>query len=127
MSPTAFIQHGYVIMKLRRDQTLVRVLPAVTHTTLSYTWLQAAFGAPIGGVLFSMEEACSYWSRKVAWRCFLCAAVAAFTIIQARCLRLQRTLRDMTDHMTDHPHHVVQSSRSHIQNPQRPHTCKLYF
>ena len=31
-----------------------------------------------------MEEACSYWSRKVAWRCFLCAAVAAFTIIQAR-------------------------------------------
>ncbi len=49
-----------------------------------------------------MEEACSYWSRKVAWRCFLCAAVAAFTIIQARCLCLQRTLRGMTYH----PHQV---------------------
>ena len=36
----------------------------------------------MGGVLFSMEEACSYWSRKVAWRCFLTAAVAAFTIVQ---------------------------------------------
>lgn len=47
--------------------------------------LQAAFGAPVGGVLFSMEEACSYWSRKVAWRCFLTAAVAAFTIVQVPC------------------------------------------
>ena len=43
---------------------------------------QAAFGAPIGGVLFSMEEACSYWSRTVAWRCFLAAMLSAFVISQ---------------------------------------------
>ena len=59
---------------------------AITHPTLFSVVRQAAFGAPIGGVLFSMEEACSYWSRKVAWRCFLCAAVAAFTILQVRLL-----------------------------------------
>ena len=29
-----------------------------------------------------MEEACTHWSRKVTWRCFLCTAAAAFTLQQ---------------------------------------------
>ncbi|KAK9797036.1 hypothetical protein WJX73_002454 [Symbiochloris irregularis] len=44
--------------------------------------IAAAFGAPIGGVLFSMEEAATHWSRKMAWRCFLCTTVSVFTLAQ---------------------------------------------
>jgi H+/Cl- antiporter ClcA/CBS domain-containing protein len=44
--------------------------------------LAAAFGAPIGGVLFAMEEASTHWSRKVGWRCFLAATASAVTLNQ---------------------------------------------
>ncbi len=39
--------------------------------------LSVAFGAPIGGVLFSYEEISTYFPRKVLWRAFLCSLSAA--------------------------------------------------
>jgi chloride channel 3/4/5 len=42
--------------------------------------LSVAFGAPIGGVLFSYEEISTHFPRKVLWRAFLCSAVAAMVL-----------------------------------------------
>ena len=39
--------------------------------------LSVAFGAPIGGVLFSYEEISTYFPRPVLWRAFLCSLFAA--------------------------------------------------
>ena len=39
-----------------------------------------AFGAPIGGVLFSLEEVSSYFPPKVLWRSFWAAIVATATL-----------------------------------------------
>ena len=39
-----------------------------------------AFGAPVGGVLFSLEEVSYYFPSKVMFRSFFCAMVAAATL-----------------------------------------------
>ena len=48
--------------------------------------LASAFGAPIGGVLFSLEEASSHWSRDTTWRSLLCSTLAVFVLSLARAL-----------------------------------------
>ncbi|KAI6040276.1 chloride channel [Pisolithus marmoratus] len=39
-----------------------------------------AFGAPIGGTLFSLEEVSYFFPPKVMWRSFFCAMIAAITL-----------------------------------------------
>ncbi|KAL1923502.1 uncharacterized protein VTP21DRAFT_8482 [Calcarisporiella thermophila] len=42
--------------------------------------ISVAFGAPIGGVLFSLEEVSSYFPSKTMWRSFFCALVASVVL-----------------------------------------------
>ncbi|KAE9411425.1 hypothetical protein BT96DRAFT_961329 [Gymnopus androsaceus JB14] len=39
-----------------------------------------AFGAPIGGTLFSLEEVSYFFPAKVMWRSFFCAMIAAISL-----------------------------------------------
>uniref|UniRef100_A0A7E4VW05 Chloride channel protein n=1 Tax=Panagrellus redivivus TaxID=6233 RepID=A0A7E4VW05_PANRE len=51
------------------------ILSASTAAALS-----VAFGAPIGGVMFSLEEASYYFTFKTLWRSFFCALIAGLAV-----------------------------------------------
>jgi chloride channel 7 len=43
----------------------------------------SAFGAPVGGLLFAMEEVSSFWNMKLSWQIFFCTMVATFTTVRS--------------------------------------------
>ncbi|XP_023692966.1 H(+)/Cl(-) exchange transporter 5 [Paramormyrops kingsleyae] len=66
----------HVFTKYRKNEAKRReVLSAAAAVGVS-----VAFGAPIGGVLFSLEEVSYYFPLKTLWRSFFAALVAAFTL-----------------------------------------------
>ena len=41
--------------------------------------IASAFGAPVGGLLFAMEEVSSFWKNRLSWQVFFCCMTATFT------------------------------------------------
>ncbi|XP_048244203.1 H(+)/Cl(-) exchange transporter 4-like isoform X2 [Haliotis rufescens] len=67
---------SYLFPKYGRNEAKKReVLSAASAAGVS-----VAFGAPIGGVLFSLEEVSYYFPLKTLWRSFFCALMAAFVL-----------------------------------------------
>ncbi|KAJ8028430.1 H(+)/Cl(-) exchange transporter 3 [Holothuria leucospilota] len=64
---------AYLFPKYHQNEAKKReILSAASAAGVS-----VAFGAPIGGVLFSLEEVSYYFPLKTLWRSFFCALVAA--------------------------------------------------
>ncbi|KAJ7879634.1 Cl-channel protein [Mycena olivaceomarginata] len=62
--------------KFRRSEGKMREIV----TAASAAGVAVAFGAPIGGVLFSIEEMSHTFSIKTMWRSFFCALMATVTL-----------------------------------------------
>ncbi|CAF0969969.1 unnamed protein product [Adineta ricciae] len=67
---------SYLFPKYGRNEAKKReILSAAAAAGVS-----VAFGAPIGGVLFSLEEISYYFPYKTLWRSFFCAMVGALVV-----------------------------------------------
>ncbi|KAF5351931.1 hypothetical protein D9756_007664 [Leucocoprinus leucothites] len=62
--------------KFSRSQSKMREI----ITAASAAGVAVAFGSPIGGVLFSIEEMSHSFSIRTMWRSFFCALMATFTL-----------------------------------------------
>ncbi|KAK2753107.1 hypothetical protein FQN55_005067 [Onygenales sp. PD_40] len=68
---------------------IMKPLPSLNHnearkrevlSAAAAAGISVAFGSPIGGVLFSLEQLSYYFPDKTMWQSFVCAMVAAVTL-----------------------------------------------
>ena len=71
---------GHIIARLfssfRTNATKMREI----YCASAATGVAVAFGSPIGGVIFSLEEMSSQFTLKTMWRSFFCALIATLTL-----------------------------------------------
>ncbi|XP_069749283.1 H(+)/Cl(-) exchange transporter 5 isoform X1 [Narcine bancroftii] len=92
----------HLFTKYRKNEAKRReVLSAAAAAGVS-----VAFGAPIGGVLFSLEEVSYYFPLKTLWRSFFAALVAAFTLRSINAFRNSRLVLFFVEFHT--PWHLLE-------------------
>lgn len=69
-----------VFMKLFEPINRNEARKRETLSAAAASGISVAFGAPIGGVLFSLEQLSYYFPDKTMWASFVCAMVAAVTL-----------------------------------------------
>lgn len=88
-----FINLNY---QARKREVLSASIAAGIAVNLLYHMLQVSFGAPMGGVLFSLEEMSSFFPPKTMIRAFFCALVSTVTLQLIDPYRGKRVLYQVT-------------------------------
>lgn len=87
---------AYLFPKYGRNEAKKREILSAA----SAAGVAIAFGAPVGGVMFSLEEVSYYFPLKTLWRSFFCALVGAFVVQSINPFGNQHTVLYYVDYDT---------------------------
>lgn len=75
-----------------------------------------AFAAPIGGLLFTIEEGASFYSTSIFWRSFLSTCIGVLTLhfLVSCAVRKHMPYQDMGDNSPDQTVIMTVSITNHI-------------